>query len=242
MKKKCIFFRGGTMQHIKDTIKEVVYAIIPLSLVVIILQFTIIGMPIEMFVQFLIGVLMVSFGLILFLLGVHVGLLPIGEMIGSALPRMGKPWIIIFFGFLLGFVATVAEPDVRVLAIQVDLVSNGIVSSNILIYTVALGVAIFVGLAMLRIVLNIPITYLLIGGYGLVFLLAAFTPAHFVPISFDAGGVTTGPMTVPFIVALGVGVASVLRGKSASSDGFGLVALASIGPILAVLVLGVIYG
>ncbi|PAM96551.1 hypothetical protein B4N84_01705, partial [Flavobacterium sp. IR1] len=116
------------------------------------------------------------------------------------------------------------------------------VSSNILIYTVALGVAIFVGLAMLRIVLNIPITYLLIGGYGLAFSLAAFTPAHFVPISFDAGGVTTGPMTVPFILALGVGVASVLRGKSASSDGFGLVALASIGPILAVLVLGVIYG
>ncbi|MFC0560748.1 DUF1538 domain-containing protein [Halalkalibacter alkalisediminis] len=230
------------MQNIRETVKEVVYAIIPLSLVVIILQFTIIGMPIDMFVQFLVGVVMVSVGLILFLLGVHIGLLPVGEMIGSALPRMGKAWLVVFFGFLLGFVATVAEPDVRVLAIQVDLVSEGMVSSNVLIYTVALGVAIFVGLAMLRILVNIPITYLLIGGYGLVFLLAAFTPTQFVPISFDAGGVTTGPMTVPFILALGVGVASVLRGKSASTDGFGLVALASIGPILAVLVLGVIYG
>ncbi|WP_025027920.1 DUF1538 domain-containing protein [Caldalkalibacillus mannanilyticus] len=230
------------MQNIKDTVKEVVYAIMPLSLIVIVLQFTMIGMPQEMFVQFMIGVLMVSVGLILFLLGVHIGLLPVGEMIGSALPRMGKAWLVVFFGFLLGFVATIAEPDVRVLAIQVDLVSDGIVSRTILIYTVAVGVAIFVGLAMLRILLNISLTYLLIGGYGCVFLLAAFTPAHFIPISFDAGGVTTGPMTVPFILALGVGVASVLRGKSASTDGFGLVALASIGPILAVLLLGVIYG
>ncbi|WP_368505131.1 DUF1538 domain-containing protein [Alkalihalophilus sp. As8PL] len=230
------------MQNIKDTVKEVVYAIIPLSLVVIVLQFTMIGMPMEMFMQFIMGVIFVSIGLILFLLGVHIGLLPVGEMIGSALPKMGKAWLVVFFGFLLGFVATVAEPDVRVLAIQVDLVSDGIISRNILIYTVALGVAIFVGLAMLRILLNFPITYLLVGGYGLVFLLAAFTPAQFIPISFDAGGVTTGPMTVPFILALGVGVASVLRGKSASTDGFGLVALASIGPILAVLVLGVIYG
>jgi hypothetical protein len=185
---------------------------------------------------------LVSIGLILFLLGVHIGLLPIGEMIGSALPKMGKAWLVVFWGFLLGFVATVAEPDVRVLALQVDQVANGAISRNLLIYTVALGVAIFVGLAMLRILLKIPITYLLVGGYGLIFLLAAFTPAHFVPISFDAGGVTTGPMTVPFILALGVGVASVLRGKSASTDGFGLVALASIGPILAVLVLGVVYG
>lgn len=230
------------MENIKETVKEVIYSILPLSVIIIILQFSVIGMQLEMFLQFIIGVLMVSFGLILFLLGVNLGFLPVGEMIGSSLPKMGKAWIVILFGFILGFVATVAEPDVRVLAAQVDKVSNGAVSSNILIYTVALGVAIFVGLAMLRIILNIPINYLLIGGYSVVFLLAAFTPATFVPISFDSGGVTTGPMTVPFILALGVGVASVLRGKSASTDGFGLVALASIGPIISVLILGVMYG
>ena len=230
------------MENINDTVKEVVFAILPLSLVVIILQFTIIGMPTDIFIQFIIGVIMVSIGLILFLLGVNIGLLPIGEMIGSALPKMGKVWLVVVFGFLLGFVATIAEPDVRVLATQVSSVSDGTVSGTVLIYTVALGVAIFVGLAMLRLVLNIPITYMLVGGYGLIFLLAAFTPDQFVPISLDSGGVTTGPMTVPFILALGVGAASVLRGKSASSDGFGLVALASIGPVLAVLVLGVIYG
>jgi hypothetical protein len=220
----------------------VIYAILPITLIVIALQFTIVWMPMDVFMNFLFGIVMVSMGLILFLLGVHIGLLPIGEMIGSALPKLGKAWLVVVFGFVLGFVATVAEPDVRVLATQVDLVSGGTISKNMLIVFVALGVAVFVGLAMLRIILKIPIVYLLLGGYGLVFLLAGFTPAQFVPISFDAGGVTTGPMTVPFILALGIGVASVLRGKSASTDGFGLVALASIGPILSVLILGVIYG
>ncbi|MFY9114203.1 MAG: DUF1538 family protein, partial [Dethiobacteria bacterium] len=108
------------------------------------------------------------------------------------------------------------------------------------IFAVALGVAIFVGLAMLRIILNIPLAYLLIGGYGLVFLLSAFAPPQFAPVSFDAAGVITGPLIVPFILALGVGISSVLAGKT-SVDGFGLVALASIGPVLAVLLLGVIY-
>ncbi|WP_017754140.1 DUF1538 domain-containing protein [Calidifontibacillus oryziterrae] len=230
------------MQNLIDTIKEVFFAIFPITLVVILLQFTIIGMPMEVFLQFIIGVVMVSLGLILFLLGVNVGLLPVGELIGSTLPKYGKVWVVVFFGFLLGFVVTVAEPDVRVLALQVDLVSGGAVSRNILIYTVALGVAIFVGLAMLRIVLNVPLKYILTAGYLIVFLLAAFTPPQFVPISFDSGGVTTGPLTVPFIIALGVGVASVIRGKTSSADGFGLVALASLGPILAVLMLGVIYG
>ncbi|MDQ0257308.1 hypothetical protein J2S74_004766 [Evansella vedderi] len=230
------------MQEIRDTIKEVIYAVMPITLVVVLLQFTIIWLPLEMFLQFLVGVVFVTVGLILFLLGVHIGLLPVGEMIGSSLPKTGKLWIILFFGFLLGFVVTIAEPDVRVLALQIDLVSDGIISRTILVYSVALGVGIFVMLAMLRIVFNFPITYLLMGGYGVVFLLASFTPPSFIPISFDAGGVTTGPMTVPFILALGVGVASVIRGKSSSSDSFGLVALASIGPIIAVLILGVIYG
>ena len=230
------------MQNIKDTVYEVIFAVLPVAAVVFILQFTLIWLPMEVFLQFLVGLIMVTAGLILFLVGVHLGLLPIGEMIGSALPNTGKASLVVLFGFLMGFVVTVAEPDVRVLATQIDLVSQGEISKNLLIFVVALGVAIFVGLAMLRIILNIPITYILIIGYGLVFVLAAFTPPHFIPISFDAGGVTTGPMTVPFILALGVGVARVLGGQSTSADGFGLVALASIGPVLAVMLLGVIFG
>lgn len=230
------------MQALKETTKEVLLAVFPVTLVVILLQLVIMRLPGIVFGQFIVGVIMVTAGLILFLLGVNIGLLPVGELIGSILPQQGKVWLVIFFGFLFGFVVTIAEPDVRVLAIQVDLVSGGDISRNLLIYTVALGVALFVGLAMARVIFNIPLVYLLGAGYGLVFLLAAFTPPRFVPISFDAGGVTTGPLTVPFVIALGVGVASVLGGKRTTTDGFGLVALASIGPLLAVLLLGVFYG
>ncbi|MFD1852056.1 DUF1538 domain-containing protein [Oceanobacillus bengalensis] len=230
------------MDNIKDTVLEVVKSILPITIVITVLQFTLIWLPMETFLQFLIGVLFVGVGLILFLLGVNIGLLPVGEMIGAALPKTKKLWVIIFFGFLLGLVVTFAEPDVRVLSTQVEQVSAGAIPKSILILSVALGVGIFVALAMVRIIFNINIVYLLTVGYGLIFLLAAFTPQAYVPISFDSGGVTTGPLTVPFIMALGVGVASVMKGKSASSDGFGLIALASIGPILSVLLLGVIYG
>ncbi|RWZ60653.1 DUF1538 domain-containing protein [Halobacillus fulvus] len=230
------------MDNIRETILEVVYSILPITIIITLLQFTLIWLPAEVFLQFLIGVVMVGLGLILFLLGVNIGLIPVGELIGSALSKTKKVGVIVFFGFLLGVVVTVAEPDVRVLASQIDQVSGGEISRDVLILAVALGVGIFVALAMFRIIFNIPMVYLLTAGYGLVFLLAAFTPPAFVPISFDSGGVTTGPLTVPFILALGVGVATVMGGKSSSTDGFGLVALASIGPILSVLILGVIYG
>ena len=230
------------MQSINETIKEVVQAILPVTVLVIFLQYTIIWLPMEDFLQFIIGTIMVSAGLIFFLMGVHVGLLPIGELIGNSLPRFGKVWLIVLISFTLGFVVTIAEPDVRVLANYVDTVSDGQVNRHILIYTVALGLALFVGMAILRIIYNIPIKYILTGGYGLVFLLAWFVPESFISISFDAGGVTTGPLAVPFILAYGVGVAAVLGGRKSTDDGFGLVALASIGPVLAVLILGIIYG
>ncbi|SET53889.1 Protein of unknown function [Oceanobacillus limi] len=230
------------MDSIKETIIEVVYSILPLTVVITILQFTLIWLPTEVFIQFLIGVVLVGLGLVLFLLGVNIGLQPVGEMIGSALSKTKKLWMIVLFGVVLGIVVTIAEPDVRVLSSQIDNVSGGAIPKSVLILSVALGVGIFVGLAMLRIIFNISIVYILITGYGFIFLLAVFTPSTYVPISFDSGGVTTGPLTVPFILALGVGVASVLRGKTASKDGFGLIALASIGPVLSVLLLGVIYG
>lgn len=230
------------MKQIYDQFQEVVMAILPLAAVIIILQFAVIGMPADIFFRFIAGVVMVGFGLFLFLVGVHIGLLPIGEMIGATLPKTKKPALIIGTGFVLGVVVTIAEPDVRVLASQVDQVSGGEISNMVLVYSVAIGVGFFVAMAMVRTLFNIPLKYILVVSYGLVFFMMTFVPDMFVPISFDAGGVTTGPMTVPFILALGVGVSSVLRGKSSTSDGFGLVALASIGPIFAVMILGVIYG
>ena len=229
------------MDQLKNTGKEVLLSILPMTAVIFLLQFTVIGLPTEMLMQFLAGVVMVGLGLFLFFVGVDIGLLPIGEMIGSSMSKLGKLGLIVLCSVVLGFAATVAEPDVIVLASQVDMVTGGAIPKSILISTVALGVGITVGIAVLRIIFNIPITYLLIGGYALIFVLSFFAPTEFVPVALDSGGVTTGPMTVPFIMALGVGVASVLGGKSASTDGFGLVALASVGPIISAMLLGVVY-
>jgi hypothetical protein len=226
---------------LKDNFIEVVMAVMPITLVVTILQVLLISLPMLVLIRFLVGSTMVMAGLTLFLQGVKIGLLPMGETIGAELPQKASLPIILLASFILGFVVTVAEPDVRVLAYQVDLVSEGEISKNILIVAVALGVAVFVCMALLRIILGFPIGYLLAIGYAVVLLFSLFTPTRFVPIAFDAGGVTTGPVTVPFILALGIGTASVLGGRSSIGDGFGLVGLASIGPILAVMILGVIY-
>lgn len=229
------------MKSLKSTAIEVINAILPVTIFVTGLQL-LLQFPFEVTVQFLIGAAMVTGGLTLFLTGVHPGLLQVGEAVGAALPKTGKAWIVILFGFLLGFVVTVAEPHVRVLATQADIVSGGVIAKNVLIGAVALGVAIFIGLGTLRVILGIPLKFLLLAGYGIALILALFAPAEFAAVSLDAGGVTTGPLTVPFIIALGVGFASVLGGRSASADGFGFVGLGFIGPILALLLLGVIYG
>ncbi|MFO7152131.1 MAG: DUF1538 domain-containing protein [Bacillota bacterium] len=227
--------------NIKDTAKEVFLAVAPIAALVILLQVTLARLPAEVFMNFIGGAVLVMLGLTLFLLGVNVGFLPIGEMIGSSLVTKGKLWLILVAGFVLGFVVTVAEPDVQVLAQQVDSVTNGSISKLAVVSFIALGVGIFVALALLRIFLDIPIKYLFIAGYILAFAVALFSVPEFVPVAFDSGGVTTGPMTVPFILALGVGVASVIGKKNASGDSFGLVGLASLGPILAVLLMGVFY-
>lgn len=226
--------------NIKETASEVLFATLPVTLLVTVLQFTILKLPMDMFFRFIGGAVMLMLGLILFLIGAKLGFLPIGEMIGSTIVKKGKLWLILFFGFIVGFAVTIAEPDLQVLASQVDNVSNHAIGKNLLMASVALGVGIFVALAFVRMIFKIPIIYLLAGGYCLAFILSIFTPPEFRAVSFDSGGVTTGPMTVPFIIALGVGVANVVRGNRSSDDSFGLVSLASIGPILAVLLLGVI--
>ena len=230
------------MEEVKNIAKEIMQAILPIAVIVVILQIIMFENPLLMVGQFLVGVIMVALGLGLFLLGVKVGLLPLGEAIGSEIPKSGSVPVLLFATLFIGIAVTVAEPDVRVLAHQVDLVSGGEISKRILVTFVATGVGIFLAIAALRVVLGVPMSYLIIGGYLFVFGLSTLVPPHFVPISFDSGGVTTGPMTVPFILALGVGLTSVLGGKSSLSDSFGFVALASIGPVIAVMLLGVIYG
>jgi hypothetical protein len=230
------------LKDLKEILLEVLQAIGPLVLVVALILLFLLRAPFDLFLQFIAGAFLVSSGLFLFLVGVRVGLLPIGEMIGSLIVSKGSLFFLLFASFIFGFVITIAEPDVRVLAHQVDLASGGSISNNLLIFAVALGVGFFVAMAILRILLGVPIAYLLSTGYILVIFISFFTPPDFVAISFDAGGVTTGPMAVPFILALGVGATSVLGGKSNISETFGLIGLASIGPVISVMILGVIYG
>ena len=163
----------------------------------------------------------------LFSMGAELSMTPMGEHVGGSMLRTKKLGFIIIIGFILGFIITISEPDLQVLAEQVSSVPN-----LVLILSVALGVGAFLVVALLRILFGIALPPLLFSFYILVFVLAMFVPENFLAVAFDSGGVTTGPMTVPFIMALGVGIASIRNDKHAGDDSFGLVALCSIGPIL----------
>ncbi len=211
-------------------------SVLPITLLVLMVNFAIIGIPAYNIVSFLISVVMLIGGIALFGLGADISMMTMGEKIGSYITKTKNLWLITIVTFLLGVLATVAEPDLKVLAEQTPF------SNNVLIYSVALGVGIFLVVAFYRILLQIKLSYLLMGLYAVAFILAALISQDFVPLAFDSGGVTTGPITVPFIMALGVGLASVRGDKTAEQDSFGLVALCSIGPILTVLILGLIHG
>ncbi|MBP7411526.1 DUF1538 domain-containing protein [Methanoculleus sp. 10] len=229
------------MWDIRESISEVLRAVLPIILVIVILDLGVLGVPPSALLHFLLGSGMVVLGIALFLSGVKAGLLPVGEAIGSELPARGSLALVVLGAFLFGFLATVAEPDVRVLAGMVDTVSRGGIPEEPLIVVIAVGVGFFVAVAVLRIIFAVPLAYLFAAGYGTVLILAPFAPPDFLAIAFDAGGVTTGPLTVPVILALGIGVSAVLAGRSALADGFGLIGLASLGPILGVMVMGVIF-
>lgn len=182
------------------------------------------------------GTVLILVGMMFFTTGAETAMTPMGERIGTAMTKTKKLGVVITLSFLLGFIITVSEPVLQVLASQVPSVPN-----LILILSVACGVGVFLVVSLLRMLFSIALPPLLVGCYGLVFLLAFFVPPEFLAVAFDSGGVTTGPMTVPFIMALGVGIAAIRSDRHAADDSFGLVALSSIGPILAVMILGIIY-
>ena len=187
------------------------------------------------------GVLLVLVGTTLFLQGVQIGFLPAGQEIGAFFGDSPYRSLLILVGFFLGFTAALAEPAVRVLSIEVEKASSGYIKKNLLIYTLSFGVAIFVALDMVRIVYGLPFQYLIVPGYLLALVLLKFSDPAFTAIAFDAGGVSTGPMTVTFILSMAVGAATVMEGRSAVVDGFGLIALVALAPILSIMLLGMIY-
>lgn len=221
---------------LKEKIIESLTSILPIALIVVLLSVTFTPLDTGTFILFLGGVLLLIVGMGCFTLGADMSMLVIGEKIGSAMTRSRKVWLIALLSFVIGIIVTVAEPDLSILAEQVPGIEN-----YLLIMTVAVGVGFFLMLAMLRIVLKIRLSILLIIFYIATFVLSIFVSPDFWAVSFDSGGVTTGPMTVPFIMSLGVGVASIRTDKKGQDDSFGLVALSSVGPIVAVLVLGIVF-
>ena len=222
--------------RLKEKLKEALKAVVPIMALVLVLCFYVTPISSSILLCFLIGGVLVILGMMFFTLGAELSMTPMGERVGTCMTQSKKLPVVIGLSFLLGFIITISEPDLQVLANQIPSIPN-----SVLILSVAVGVGIFLVIALLRMLFSIALPPLLIFFYGLVFVLAFFVPESFLSIAFDSGGVTTGPMTVPFIMALGVGVSAIRSDRHAADDSFGLVALCSVGPILAVLVLGMIY-
>ena len=218
-------------------IRETGVSVVPILAMVLVLAFTLAPMEKQTTLAFLVSGALVILGLGLFLLGTEIGPVPLGERVGSALVRRKNLKLILTAGFIIGFIITIAEPAVRVLADQVGIVDPSI-PKQLLLLLIALGVGLFVSIGIARILLRIPLRWALIGFYGILFAIASFNDSSILSIAFDAGGATTGPMTVPFIMALGAGVAAVRKHNASDDDSFGLVGMASIGPVLAVLAIG----
>ena len=227
---------GRNRTVLKEKIREALASVVPITAIVLVLSFTVAPLPTATLLAFLIGAVLLIVGMGLFTLGADTAMTPIGERVGAHMTRSRKLWVVVLVGFLIGVIVTVSEPDLQVLATQVPGVPNAL-----LIGAVAVGVGVFLVIALLRILFRIPLNRMLILFYIAVFGLTLLVPEDFLAIAFDSGGVTTGPMTVPFIMALGLGVSSIRSDENASQDSFGLVALCSVGPILAVLVLALIF-
>lgn len=220
---------------------EILKAVAPLVAVVCLLQVTLIHAPVELFLQFLAGSVLAIAGMLLLFLGIDLGILPMGRFIGAELPRNGSIALIVAVAFSIGFATTIAEPDVLVLSDQVDHASQGGIPEQVVLYVIAAGVAALTAIAAVRVVFGWSMRAIVSGVYLLALVLALFTPDGFVPLAFDSGSVTTGVLTAPVVIALAMGLSSVLAGRSAVRDGFGVLGLASAGPIVAVLLMGLLW-
>jgi len=221
-----------------DKFKEVLTAVSPIVIIVIILNFTLVDIPNLLLFQFIIGAIAIVLGLSILLFGIEIGVLPFGNHMGSSFLKSNKMWYVIIVGFLLGFFVNIAEPDLQVLAHQVSSVMGGYIPMYVILIAVSIGTGIMLALGVTRIVKSISLRIMFIVTYGIIFLLAIFSSSDMLAIGFDASGATTGALTVPLVLALSVGVASMKKdSKSSEEDSFGLVGIMSTGAILGVLIL-----
>ncbi len=223
-----------------EVVIDVLQALLPIIVFFLIFQFLFIKYPWVTLKRILIGVAITGGGMVLFLGGVFIGFMPIARDMGEFLAENFDNWVIISFGFLMGFLATYAEPAVRVLCGQVEKSSGGYISATMILWTLSIGVAAFVALGMARIVYQFDFREIIIIGYVLALLLMWKSDGQFVAIAFDSGGVATGPMAVSIIMTMAVGIASGVEGGNPIVDGFGIIALIALAPILFVSGLGVL--
>lgn len=223
------------LNNIKNNFKESLVTIIPIVIMVMILTL-IVPMPPSLLISFLFSSGLLILGTALFTFGADISMLAIGEKLGNKLVRSKKIWIILFVFLIIGTVVTIAEPDLRVLADQLTSIP-----SNTLIIVISLGVGVYMLLSAVRSMFGLDLNMILLLSFFIIFGLVMFIPEELVPIAFDAGGATTGTISIPFIMTLGVGLVSNRTDKKAKESSFGLVALCSTGPILAVILLGILY-
>ena len=228
--------KQGMNNQLRRKVRESFSSVIPVTLIVLLLSIFLVPMEISTIAVFLVGALLLIIGMGFFQLGAEMAMTPIGEGLGTELSKTKKILLTLVIGLLVGFLITIAEPDLQVLANQAPAIPG-----SVLILTIALGVGVFLSIALLRVRYKMKLSTMLIILYGILFLLTPFVPPEFLPVAFDSGGVTTGPITVPFIMAMGIGFVSLRSDKNASDDSFGLVAISSVGPILTVLLLGILY-
>ena len=229
------------MNVFSTKLKEVISSVLPITIIVLILHFTLTPLETPAITRFLIGAVLIIIGLTIFLIGVDTGITPIGNHMGATITKTNKLWFVAFAGILLGFFVSVAEPDLHILAQQVDSVTSGLISKSSIVVVVSVGIAIMLAIGLIRIVYNFPLYKLLFVIYSIIFILAIFTSREFLAISFDASGATTGALTVPFILALATGVSKLKKDSKASEkDSFGLVSIASTGAILFVMIMSIL--
>lgn len=229
------------MNTFSQKFKENLFAVAPISIIVIILHFTLAPLETSLIVRFLIGSVLIVLGLTFFLIGVDLGITPLGAQTGIFLAKTNKLWFVVAAGIVLGFFISLAEPGLMVLASQVGLVTSGQISGMSILVVVSIGLAVLLAVGFIRIFFNIPLYKLLLVLYFIIFALAIFTSSEFLGIAFDASGATTGILAVPFILALAVGISSLRKdSRTAEMDSFGLVAVASTGAILSVMILNLL--
>ena len=220
---------------------ELLMAFAPLVLFFIYMQHRALRLPRSYVLRLMKGIVLSYVGLILFLQGVTQGFLPAGTEIGRIIGGAPWRWALVPLGFFFGLAATAAEPAVRVLGIEMEKASGGAVSQKPVLVTLSLGVGVFVALAMFKLLAGVSILWFVVPGYLLALIMTRFSTPSFISAAFDAGGVATGPMTVTFVMAIALGAAGALEGRDAVADGFGLIALVALAPILSVMTLGILY-